>query len=199
MPQGITIAAFVLGSVFLMLALVGGGFKIFAAEISGKVGPIGRAIAGLLGSILVLGGLLGWFDQKNATEPAVDRQLQSAKDKTSEVVEDPPPSSRHTEKHVSERMESSVDVNGYYEDGSGTVFSITRSGQRFTFQSQNPYTGLTSSGSGMIKGYQFTSTFQTNLPSTGSGSGTISEDGRTISGNYHDTVLGQYTLTLVKR
>lgn len=88
MPQGITIAAFVLGSVFLLLALVGGGFKIFGAEISGKIGPLARAAAGVLGSILVLGGLLHWFDPRIEPRPENEHR-QNVGD--NENKSDPPP------------------------------------------------------------------------------------------------------------
>ena len=33
MPQNLSIAAFVLGAILLLVAIVGGGFKLFGAEI----------------------------------------------------------------------------------------------------------------------------------------------------------------------
>jgi hypothetical protein len=58
-PESITIAAFVFGAVLLLVAIVGGPFKIFGAEISGKAGGFGRSFAGLLGVVLVFVGLFG--------------------------------------------------------------------------------------------------------------------------------------------
>ena len=59
MPQDITIAAFILGAVLLLIALLGGGFKIFGAEITGRVGHRGRQIAGVLAMILLLWATFG--------------------------------------------------------------------------------------------------------------------------------------------
>lgn len=198
MPQGITIAAFVLGSVFLLLALVGGGFKIFGAEISGKIGPLARAVAGVLGSILVLGGLLHWFDPRIEPQPENEhRQNVGANENKSDPA--PPPQNQLKEKVAGKPAEEIVDVSGNWADGIGTEFSITQVGESFTFRSVNPYNRTSSNGSGTIRGHRFTSSFQTSIPSVGRGSGTISEDGHTISGNFYDSSVGQYTLTLVKR
>ncbi len=59
MPPSITIAAFVLGAVLILIALLGGGFKIFGAEVTGKTGWVGRVVAGLAGTILIAVGILG--------------------------------------------------------------------------------------------------------------------------------------------
>ena len=59
MPQSITIAAFVLGPVLLLIALLGGGFKIFGAEVPGKTGWGGRIVAGIAGTIFICVGLFG--------------------------------------------------------------------------------------------------------------------------------------------
>lgn len=56
MPQNITIAAFVFGAVLLLIALLGGRFKLFGAEIMGTTGLGVRGVAGFLGiSFLALG------------------------------------------------------------------------------------------------------------------------------------------------
>jgi hypothetical protein len=55
MPQSISIGAFVLGGVLLLVALVGGNFKIFGAEVSAKISSVPiRILAGLLGLSFVL-------------------------------------------------------------------------------------------------------------------------------------------------
>jgi hypothetical protein len=58
-PQNITIAAFILGAVLLLIALIGGRFKIFGAEVSGTVGRAGRLAAGVAGTVLIIIGLFG--------------------------------------------------------------------------------------------------------------------------------------------
>jgi hypothetical protein len=57
MPENITIAAFVLGGVMLLISIVGGKFKIFGAEVSAMAGPAGRIIAGVIGTVLISVGL----------------------------------------------------------------------------------------------------------------------------------------------
>ena len=55
MPQSTAIAAMILGGVLLLIAILGGNFKIFGAEIGEKVsgGPL-RFLAGMIGITLVL-------------------------------------------------------------------------------------------------------------------------------------------------
>ena len=57
MPENITIAAFILGAVMLLIAIIGGKFKIFGAEVTPTVGSTGRIFAGVIGSLLVAIGL----------------------------------------------------------------------------------------------------------------------------------------------
>ena len=59
MPQTVIIGAFVLGSVLGLIALLGGHFKIFGAEVSGGAGPGARAVAGIAGTALIAFGLYG--------------------------------------------------------------------------------------------------------------------------------------------
>jgi len=71
MPNTIQIAAFVLGAVLLLLALVGGQFKIFGAEIQGMVGPWTRVIASMLGVAFVAVGILSSPTTEKKRERAV--------------------------------------------------------------------------------------------------------------------------------
>ena len=57
MPENITIAAFVSGAVMLLIAIIGGNFKIFGAEVSAMAGPSGRTFAGIAGAIFIAFGL----------------------------------------------------------------------------------------------------------------------------------------------
>ena len=59
MPSSLTIGAFAFGAVLVLIALMGGGFKIFGAEISGKAGHAARWLSGLLGVSLLIIGLYG--------------------------------------------------------------------------------------------------------------------------------------------
>lgn len=61
MPQNITLAAFVLGAILLLVALTTGGVKIFGAEVSGSTGRTARIFAGVLGALLLAAGLWGAF------------------------------------------------------------------------------------------------------------------------------------------
>ena len=67
MPQTVTIGAFVLGSVLILIAILGGRFKIFGAEISGTTGRIGRIVSGIAGTILVLLGAVGSYYPTSST------------------------------------------------------------------------------------------------------------------------------------
>src|SRR5882762_9589230 len=59
MPQSTQIAAFILGAVLLLIALLGGGFSIFGAGVPGKVGTPGRLVAFVLSLIFIAVGLIG--------------------------------------------------------------------------------------------------------------------------------------------
>lgn len=61
MPESIPIASFVLGGVLLLIAVVGGRFKIFGAEVSEVVRGPGRFVAGVLGVILIGFGIFASF------------------------------------------------------------------------------------------------------------------------------------------
>jgi len=61
MPEGIPVAAFVFGAVLVLIALLGGKFKIFGAEVSGTAGSAARIFALLAGVTLITLGLFGTF------------------------------------------------------------------------------------------------------------------------------------------
>ena len=67
MPENIAIAAFVLGAVMLLISIVGGQFKLFGAEVTAKVGPSGRILAGIAGAILIGFGIHDSLDKPVAT------------------------------------------------------------------------------------------------------------------------------------
>jgi len=69
MTQSITVAAFVFGAVLLLIALLGGNFKIFGAEISGTAGRAGRLAAGVAGIVLIAIGLFEGFQPSPTLPP----------------------------------------------------------------------------------------------------------------------------------
>ena len=83
MPQSITIAAFVFGAVLLLIALVGGGFKIFGAEVSGSAGKVARSVAGLGGLALLCVGLFGSFDKTASPANSSPLNVQPSTPQTS--------------------------------------------------------------------------------------------------------------------
>ncbi len=54
MPSTLTLAVFVFGAVLLLIAIHGGPFKIFAAQITGKVSHVGRLAAGVVGVVMIV-------------------------------------------------------------------------------------------------------------------------------------------------
>jgi hypothetical protein len=56
-PGSVEIAAFTFGAILVLLALLGGTFKAFGFEISGRVGTPLRVAAGVIGVIFLLGAL----------------------------------------------------------------------------------------------------------------------------------------------
>jgi hypothetical protein len=57
MPDSIKIAVFIFGAILFLIGLLGGGFKLFGAEVSGKAGPGIRLLAAVFGLSLVIFGL----------------------------------------------------------------------------------------------------------------------------------------------
>jgi hypothetical protein len=98
MPQSITIAAFVFGAVLLLIAIMGGGFKLFGAEVSGRAGILSRMIAGAMGLSLILVGISGSAErdghpaQTSATSPATSATSVPTKETT--VTESTPSGAR---------------------------------------------------------------------------------------------------------
>jgi hypothetical protein len=68
MPQSILIAIFVLGAVLILIAIVGGKFKIFGSEVSGTVGRAGRAVSAVTGTVLIIFGLIKSFNSSEVPD-----------------------------------------------------------------------------------------------------------------------------------
>lgn len=69
MPSSIQIAAFIFGSVLLLLALVGGNIKIFGAEIPDRASKPIRIFSGILGMLFIGIGLLASFINPTNFQP----------------------------------------------------------------------------------------------------------------------------------
>jgi hypothetical protein len=58
MPPTLSMGAFVVGAVLLLISVLSGGFKIFGAEVSGSAGRFGRVVAFAAGVVLIATGFL---------------------------------------------------------------------------------------------------------------------------------------------
>jgi hypothetical protein len=178
MPQTIEIGAFVLGAVLLLLALVSGGFKIFGAEISAAANKPARVIAFLLGLTFI--GLGIWRNSDRGQE------LSPAPKVTGTSVV---PATTGTSV-VPATNEEIASISGIWVDQYGTTYQLTQTGNSFSFEALNSQNGFRSEGAGNVNGRQFTVTYRTNIPSTGSGTGTVSADGLEMTATYQDSANG---------
>jgi hypothetical protein len=85
-PGSVAIAAFVFGALLILVAILGGGFKVFGAEVSGTVGTPLRVVAGVLGTGVLLGALYPSFQGNNpfgsnleSTSPSASNESPSGK------------------------------------------------------------------------------------------------------------------------
>jgi hypothetical protein len=92
MPQSISIGLLVLGGVLLLVAIIGGNFKIFGAEVDAKISNVPlRLLAGMLGLSFVLLALApslrnsGDSSQPVANPPSNKAQAIPAETKSSEI------------------------------------------------------------------------------------------------------------------
>jgi hypothetical protein len=184
MPEHLSIAAFVFGAVLILLALVGGEFKLFGAEISGRTGRFGRALAFVLGIASIAAGWL---------LPAP-------------FMPDPPAPSAAAIRldPGGPRASPSATIGGsWYETypNPGNLSQITQDGDTFRYTVQGAVGGqaLRSSGSGTIRGQSLLSTYQTDLPSSGQCSGLLSSDGTTITSTCVDSVYGTFNSAGVRQ
>ncbi len=89
MPQSITIAAFVFGAVLLLIAIIGGRFKIFGAEVSEVAGRKGRIVAAVAGIVFIAIGLYGSFPSQ-APRGSTPRKESSPTGPAPEPTRPPP-------------------------------------------------------------------------------------------------------------
>ena len=189
MPESITIAAFVFGAVLILLSLAGGKIKLFGAEIQERVGTPARIAAFMLGAALLSYGLLRDVLPQPGPQPEPSPALTL---KLEPAAPSPSPSPAAPQTPL-------IDISGTWHDANGVVYQFTQDGNSYRFVGANQLTGYVSQGSGTIDGLRVNATFQTNIPSTGSASGSISADGKYITGTVKDSSqFDVYVLTLYR-
>jgi hypothetical protein len=187
MPQTVEIGAFVLGAVLLLLALVSGGFKIFGAEISAAVNKPARVIAFLLGLSFIGLGIWRNSDQGQGVSPGPKASGMPVGPATTDTSVVPTTTGASVVPATNAEIAS---MSGTWVDQFGTTYQVTQTGNSFSFEGLNPQSGFRSGGAGNVNGRQFTVTYQTNIPSTGSGTGTVSADGLEMTATYNDSAQG---------
>jgi hypothetical protein len=197
MPESLTIATFVFGAVLTLLSLVGGGFKLFGAEVPGTAGTLGRTVAFVLGGVLITVGLLreGWLRPQPGH--GVNQQnsvLISPSDVSKPVkLPEPPP-----------QPPQPLNLSGIWQEiypNPGTISHTTQDGNTFRCTIQGAIQGwpFQSSCSGTIRGQSIESTYQSTIPSMGRCSGTVSSDGMQITSTCIDSVYGQFITSAVRQ
>jgi len=204
-PQSITIAAFVLGAVLLLIAVLHGGFKIFGAEVDGTAGRFGRIFAGLLGIILIGIGLFSSLYKPSSQIPSGSPKTAADGSSPDEAV------SANTDSAQSQTRpgktetspspsEQSVNIAGTWHDAEGNEFQISQRGNAFTIR----ITGLTyeASSSGTLHGHKFDRTYEGHMIATdgpmtkgtrftGHCSGTVSAEVSVMRANCFDETGGR--------
>lgn len=192
MPQTITIAAFVLGSVLLLIALLGGSFKIFNAEVASPVGNLLRLSAFLLSIVFFLVSFLSAFVEL-PKPPRPETVNASGGGGTTESPSLPNSPQPRTSERPLPQPSRIINLSGYWRDSRGTVYFVTQNGNEIEYVGSNANTGMQSNGTGTISGNDLEVRFRTSYNATGDGKVTISDDGKKLTGNYNDSVYGSYS------
>lgn len=144
MPQSVAIGLLVLGGVFLLIAVLGGNFKIFGAEVGEKVSSgFIRMLAGLLGigfvylalspGQLASGGSNSAENKDDASKSSFSTPNQSAT-RVNPDPQSPPPSSDTSPAPNTDEAKTSASVPSPASPGvSGTPASISRMGAGIVF------------------------------------------------------------------
>ncbi|HKB66873.1 MAG TPA: hypothetical protein VKC61_13535 [Pyrinomonadaceae bacterium] len=141
MPQSTQIAAFMLGAVLLLIALLGGRFKTVFGEINDKVEMPVRLVAFAL-SLLFLGlGLKGSIE-KTATQSLVSEPSTASSPSTAPTQAGTPAGSSSPGK-----KNHTVDIGGDWKDETDSIMHITQNGDTFKFTVSNDVKGSSGYGS----------------------------------------------------
>ena len=110
------------------------------------------------------------------------------------------PDATGTSAYGATRSNQVVSISGVWHDSSGVTYQVSQNGNNFTYTA-TALAGM-SRGTGLIKGLEFVSSYNTVLingaRSTGRCAGTISADGRTLQANCYDSAIGQSVEILVR-
>ena len=191
-PQSITIAAFVLGAILLLIAILhGGGFKIFGAEVDGSPGRFGRVFAGLLGVILIGIGLVTSLDRSLFQSPAgggktasdVSQSGESSAPNTSEAQQKQSSQTQSGKTAIDQsEPRQAVNTAGTWHDTEGNEFQISQQGNAFTIRITGMY--YNASSKGVLHGHDFERTYEGQLIQT---QGTMAK-GTHFSGHCNGTI-----------
>jgi phosphotransferase system glucose/maltose/N-acetylglucosamine-specific IIC component len=190
MPTSITIAAFVLGAVLLLIAILHGSFKIFGAEVDGTAGRFGRIFAGLLGVVLIAIGLFSSL-YKPSPQPAAGLQKSASDDSPSGAAQKPTGPAQ---------SDQPVNIAGTWHDAEGNEFQVSQNGNAFTIR----ITGMSyeASSSGTLHGHDFERTYEGHMIAsegsvtkgtrfTGHCNGTVSDDAKVMRADCFDETGGR--------
>jgi hypothetical protein len=205
MPQNITIAAFVLGAVLLLIAILRGGFKIFGAEVDGTAGRFSRIFAGLLGVILTGIGLFSSLYRPSSL-PTSGPQKAASDGSSSGQATSTNASTPHSQAQMGKtetnqsQSEQTVNIAGTWHDFEGNEFQISQHGNEFTIR----ITGMSyeASSSGALHGHDFERTYEGHMIETegqmtkgtrfsGHCSGTVSDNVSVMRANCFDEKGGR--------
>jgi len=183
MPQNITTAAFVLGAVLLLISLLGGGFKIFGAEVRSSVSGWGRVTSFILGVFFLIVGLFNPFE----------RTLPSSTSSTTPSASPSPPKPSPSS--------AQIDISGTWVDNFGTITQIVQQGDTFQATASGTECGgrrFQSSGGGTVRGNIVESSYQSTY-SRGRCQGTVSTDGSRIVSTCDDSLCDRFQLSSVRQ
>ena len=205
MPQNITIAAFVLGGVLLLIAILhGGGFKIFGAEVAGSAGGFGRIVAGLLGIVLLGLGLFTSLDKSlfRSAAPASDgsRSGETSASKASEAQNQSSSSLPGKTPTDQSGSQQAINIAGTWHDADGNEFQVSQQGNSFAIRITGVYYNATSKG--VLHGHDFERTYEGEMIQksgpmakgarfSGHCSGTISNDATVMRADCFDETGGR--------
>jgi hypothetical protein len=184
MPESLTIGAFVFGAVLILVALLGGNFKLFGAEINATVGRSLRAVALMLGLGFVGYALFGGGAPPLTTSSDDARRNSGRTTNNAGIAGD--------DEAVSPR------VGGRWHDNLGGYFEIRQRGSQLSFEGYNASAAVSSRGVGSIDGNVVTYTFTTDIPSNGTARLRLAPDGNSASGVVQDSVEGRYSVLLTR-
>lgn len=205
MPENATIGLIVLGGVLLLVALVGGKFKIFGAEIESTPSKLSRFAAFVIGLICLLVGIGNESETPKqreeppvavspTTPPPATPLAASDSGTTAPTVAAPVPVTAVTDA-------PSVplpNLAGLWHDGNGTGVQIVQQGARLHFEAANLISGQLVVGEGVLRGRQIELTTTTNTGLVATGTGVVGVGDAVMNFTMRDAVNGSYTFGLAR-